>query len=80
MRRMVNRLLGDGWTHKEIARELKITVDEVAHIANLNIKEPEPMMESQVPDDYEVEEQTQAEEAQTQVEEELQDTEDKDES
>jgi hypothetical protein len=80
MRRMVNRLLADGWTHKEIARELKITVDEVAYIANLNIKEPEPMMESQVPDDYEVEEQTQAEEAQTQVEEELQDTEDKDES
>jgi len=32
--RMVSRLLADGWTHKEIARELKIGINEVAKIAN----------------------------------------------
>ena len=35
LRRMVARLLADGWTHKEIARELKITSNEIAKIANL---------------------------------------------
>jgi tetratricopeptide (TPR) repeat protein len=32
--RMVSRLLADGWTHKEIARELKIGINEVVQIAN----------------------------------------------
>ncbi|MDD3578469.1 MAG: hypothetical protein PHS23_05680 [Candidatus Cloacimonetes bacterium] len=34
LQRMVHRLLADGWTHKEIARELKIGVNDVTFIAN----------------------------------------------
>ncbi len=78
MRRMVNRLLADGWTNKEIARELKISINEVALIANVNNSTPGPGMESEVPDDYEVEEQLSKEEEPE--EEELQSTEDKNES
>lgn len=39
LRPMVNRLLADGWTHKEIARELKISSSEVAQIANQSYKD-----------------------------------------
>ncbi len=35
MKKMVQRLLADGWTYKEIARELKITVHEVSQIADI---------------------------------------------
>lgn len=42
LRRMVHRLLADGWTHKETARELKIGINEVAQIADRSQSNPEP--------------------------------------
>lgn len=45
MRKMVSKLLDDGWTHKEIARELKISTAKVERLLHFRRVDSEPDVE-----------------------------------